>query len=541
MKQELHTPNTKLQKNSKPQAPRATLRQRLVFGVRCLVFLWSLVSGVWNSSANAAQKNILVIIADDYGADASILYNSTNHGAVLPPTPNIASLASSGVVFANGYANPVCSPTRACFITGRHSFRTGVGDAITAGSPQLSASEFTLPEALNASGLGYHLAQFGKWHLALGPNTPLTVGGWTNFAGCIPGAVSSYTNWTKTVNGTQTANYTNYATTDVVNDAVAWIQARGTNPWLAWVAFNAGHTPLHKPPTNLAPHYASLPGTQSDINNNPVNYFDAMIEAMDTEIGRLLAAVNLTNTHIIFLGDNGSSSGTLQPPYPGGHGKSTLYQGGIKVPMLIAGPAVASPGRTNTTLVHAVDLFATILELAGTSVSATVPTNVTIDSRSIMPALQNQTDPGRRVYAELFGDNLMNNQDGRALRDSRYKLIRFDDGHDEFYDLQTDPHEGTNLVPTLTTEQRQYYDRLQFWLYGYSTNTGPRIESSSWMNGQFSCTLTQAASYALWRCEDLATTFWSQVTNAVATTNGSSVTLTDVSPPAGRAFYSVVK
>ena len=128
------------------------------------------------------------------------------------------------------------------------------------------------------------------------------------------------------------------------------------------------------------------------------------------------------------------------------------------------------------------------------------------------------------------------------MRDDRYKLIRFSNGVDEFYDLQTDPYEGTNLVNTLTADQRQYYNRLQFWLYGYSTNTGPRIASSSWTNGQFSCTLTQAASYALWRCDDLmTTTFWSQVTNAVSTTNGSIVTLRDISPPIGRAFYSVVK
>src|ERR1041385_2805948 len=162
-------------------------------------FFSSLALAAWSFSASAAPTNILLIIADDVGADASSLYNSTATGAKLPPTPNIASLVTNGVVFANAYANPVCSPTRACLITGRYSFRTGVGDAIAGPtSAQLSASEFTLPEAMNASGLGYHLAQFGKWHLANGPNAPLNVGGWTNFAGVIQGAVANYTNWTKT-------------------------------------------------------------------------------------------------------------------------------------------------------------------------------------------------------------------------------------------------------------------------------------------------------------------------------------------------------
>src|SRR5215216_2351332 len=90
------------------------------------------------ASASTPQ-NILLIIADDYGADSSSLYNSINTGAVLPPTPTIASLAQSGVVFRNAYANPVCSPTRACLITGRYGFRTGIGDVLAgAGSAALA-------------------------------------------------------------------------------------------------------------------------------------------------------------------------------------------------------------------------------------------------------------------------------------------------------------------------------------------------------------------------------------------------------------------
>src|SRR2546428_14172214 len=109
------------------------------------------------ATATAAPQNILLIIADDYGADSSSLFNSTNSGASLPPTPNINALARTGIVFGNAYANPVCSPTRACLITGRYSFRTGIGDAIMGPSdPSLKASEFTLPEAFAAnSGLGY--------------------------------------------------------------------------------------------------------------------------------------------------------------------------------------------------------------------------------------------------------------------------------------------------------------------------------------------------------------------------------------------------
>src|SRR5690349_13600239 len=126
-----------------------------------LIWLW------WVMSVSASTSpNILLIIADDYGADSSSLYNSTALGASLPPTPNIEALARIGVLFQNAYANPICSPTRACLMTGRHGFRTGVGDVIMgAGSPTLTAAEMTLPEALATGTAGrYQMAQFGKWH-----------------------------------------------------------------------------------------------------------------------------------------------------------------------------------------------------------------------------------------------------------------------------------------------------------------------------------------------------------------------------------------
>ncbi|TAL04034.1 MAG: sulfatase [Verrucomicrobia bacterium] len=518
----------------KPQAP--VLPRRI--GVWSLALLSMLALGIssFNFSAQASPKNILLIIADDYGADSSSLYNSTNNGASLPPTPNIVSLVSSGVVFSRAVSYPVCSPTRSCLLTGQYGFRTGIGDVIDNG-PSLTASVWTLPRSFTNAAPAYAFAQFGKWHLNLNANSPRNVGGWTNFAGSLAGAIANYTNWSKTINGTTTAGNTNYATTDLVNDATNWISARGTNAWFAWIAFNAPHTPLHFPPQNLCPSYPLSTLT------NSVRQFNAMIEAMDTEIGRLLSVVDRANTHIIFLGDNGSINSVIQPPYPASRSKNTLYEGGTHVPLIISSPLVASPNRTNATPANMVDIFPTILELAGTSVAAAVPATNKIDGQSLVPALTGTNALARYGYTEQFGTSGPTAANaGRAIFDSRYKLIAFSTGVNEFYDLQNDPYESTNLLAgTLTTEQSNYYNSLKFRLYGYSTNTGAFIASSAWTNNQFSCTLTQAASYTLWRCDDVTTAFWSQVTTAVATTNGSSVTLKDVSPPAGRAFYSVVK
>jgi arylsulfatase A-like enzyme len=506
--------------------------------------------GVWLGMALpalATPQNILLIIADDYGADSSDLYNSTNTGAILPPTPTIDSLAQSGVVFRNAYANPVCSPTRACLITGRYGFRTGIGDVVVqTGSATLSSSEFTLPEvfATNAV-LGYQLAQFGKWHLANGATSPNTIGGWPHYAGNLIGQLSNYTNWSKTVDGV-TATSTNYATTDLVNDAVTWIQGRGASPWFAWIAFNAPHTPLHLPPTNLCPHYVNLSGTASDITANPRPYFDAMIEAMDTEMARLLASVDRSKTHIIFLGDNGTVPNVLQPPYPANRGKNTLYEGGIHVPLIISGPAVVSPGRTNATPVGAVDVFATIAEMAGINLAATIPTSTAIDSRSLMPMVTNTLTLARDAYAELFGPNVTPaSSTGHSLRNAQYKLIQFSNGQQGFYDLLNDPYENANLAgASLTSIQQSNYYSLTLKLAGYqSAFAQPVIATSQYGNSQFSLGVQRATNlaYSLWRAPILDELAWSPVSDAIIVTNSPTVvTLTDKHATNSAGYYRVV-
>ena len=432
------------------------------------------------SSSPGQQRNVLLIIADDFGTDSHSLYNSAP-GAVLPPTPNINALRTTGVQFRNAYALPTCSPTRATMLTGRHPFRHGVTTAVTANDGQLMAGEFTLPRAFAAnSGLGYSLAHFGKWHLTVGPNIandPANIGGWPHYAGCLTGTLvggangtGTYTSWTKTINGvTGTTNgTTTYATTDVTNDALAWIGARGSNPWFAWVAYNAPHTPFHKPPPNLhtydttVANWASLPINSSTANQRL--HHNAAVEAMDTEIGRLLAGISPTvraNTWIIFLGDNGTTNQIIQTPFTTGHSKDSLYEGGVRVPMLISGPGIVSPNRESAALVHAVDLYSTILEMAGIDVAATQPAVKPIDSRSLMPLLLNQSEPPRAAYSEESGAAIAAADSGRTVRIGDYKLIRFNDNTERLHLISSDPDEQTNLLlGALTVPAQAAYAQL---------------------------------------------------------------------------------
>jgi arylsulfatase A-like enzyme len=484
-----------------------------------------------------AGNNVLLIIADDLGTDSQSLYNTTP-GATAP-TPNINALAASGVRFTNAYATPVCSPTRACIITGRHGFRTGVGEVVSVASGNsLPSSELTLPEVITQhSGLGIQSACFGKWHLnAGGPavvaNGPNTIGGWPHYAGCTAGGLASYTSWSKTINGV-TSTVTTYATTDVVNDAVAWITARTTanQPWFAWVAFNAPHTPFHNPPTGLH-GYGANPAT------NLLKY-RAAVEAMDTEIGRLLLSVNPATTDIIFVGDNGTPGQVIQAPYDAAHSKDTLYEGGIRVPLIIKGPSVVSGGRTSGALVHAVDLFSTILEMAGVP----LPSTVTLDSKSLKPILANQSDSRQRLHSVQF-DQATSTVGGRVLRDDRYKLIRFNTGTDQFYDLLTDPAEATNLlaggVAAMSATHQAYYYRLRFNLGAYNT-TAPAspLNHSVGANG-FSLTVPEdpAATQTMWHSVDLD--FWAPVSGATHVSNGANLIFTAPQPLPEKVFFSIL-
>jgi arylsulfatase A-like enzyme len=172
---------------------------------------------------------------------------------------------------------------------------------------------------------------------------------------------------------------------------------------------------------------------------------------MDTELGRLLAGVDRDNTVIIYLSDNGTRDNLNQEIYPQGHAKGTLGEGGVHVPMIIAGPGI--PQGDVTEMVHAADVFATIIELAG----AEVPADLEHDSVSLVPYLQDpDAGPQRELMlTELFGDVVPETLAGRAARTTEFKLIRLFTGEERLYNLRLDPTEQHDLMLSpLTSESR---------------------------------------------------------------------------------------
>jgi len=394
-----------------------------------------------------STDNVLIVVADDLGVDHVAAYGE---GTTVPATPNIDALAARGVLFRNAWAYSTCSPTRACVNTGRYAFRTGVG---TPGAT-LSAEETSLPEVLDAAGAGYAHAWIGKWHLGRMSSHP-TDAGWSHFAGLLTGRVTDYYRWTRVVNG-QSSTSTTYATTQIVDDALAWIGAT-SGPWICVVAFNAPHDPFHAPPAAL--HSQSLQGLDPTID--PFPFYQAAVEAMDSEMGRLLSSLGteLARTNVIFLGDNGTPRAVSRSPFEGDHAKGTPYEGGVGVPFVVAGPAVNSPGREVQSLVSAVDLLATCADLIGVEVR--MPWR-RLDSESFAPQLRDPTASASRqvLYAESFDNGADPLTNGYVTaRNERYKMIRRFNGAgspaEELYDLEIDPFETNDLSNGATTPVEQ--------------------------------------------------------------------------------------
>jgi len=416
------------------------------------------------------RPNLLLILADDLGVDRVRIYNED---PIAGPTPVIDALAQQGVLFRNAWASPVCSSARATLLTGKHGYRTGVTTSIGYDSAEfeLSLDETLLPEVLPPR---YRSGVFGKWHLTseatTGPLHPL-LSGFDHHAGTIDSfSVSDgdniYFDFEKMVDGVP-ETVTTYATTDNVDDALGWITEQD-QPWFCYLSFNAPHSPFHAPPSDLIS--LDLPAIAPTVN--PPLFMRAATEAMDREIGRLLQSIpssTLRRTTVVFVGDNGTAPKASTLQHQNGGAKGTVKEGGINVPLIIAGYGVTAPGSECAGLVHTTDIFATLLELSG------APAEPDIDGVSMVPYMSAPGLPSIRpfVFSERRKPNGFGPYDSVALavREERYKLTYNDppilpNGEYRMYDLHEDPFEEENILLAvlhgpLTTDEAEMFKRLE--------------------------------------------------------------------------------
>jgi arylsulfatase A-like enzyme len=418
-----------------------------------------------------------MVVLDDIGNDLIGVYGE-GPSEEQPPTPNMDALAAAGIVFENAYANPSCSPTRASLMTGLFASRTGIGSAIASTeSTHLSFKHLTIPEALRRGKSGHLSVMLGKWHLgtAFGMLDPV-LHGFDAFVGT-EGNLGDHFDYSMHISTRggfhRSFSETTYSATRTTNDAINAVQML-PEPWFLWVNYHLIHKPLHRPPQHLHSQFGPL--------LFPIEEIMAMTEAVDTELGRLLRNVDLCTTTVVVLGDNGGKGG-ITSSTPEGRGKSSLYEGGVNVPLIVAGEAIpmSQRGEVCEGLVTTADLFSTIADLAGVNPAELGPLDVPLDSVSFAPLLRNPGLGSVRDYAysETFKPNEappFDTKYKRMIRDGSYKYVRnvVDRSKDRFHDLTTAAagQDGPDLCPCPDELSPAMQDALQDLMQAMDTLAG---------------------------------------------------------------------
>ena len=405
----------------------------------------------------AEQKpNILIIVSDDQGyADAGF------QGSKQAVTPHLDALAKSGVRCTSGHVTyPVCSPSRAGLLTGRHQSRFGhennpVYDPLDA-NEGLPLTEKLLPQFLKEA--GYRTGWIGKWHLGASPSPVPWARGFDESFGFIGGG-HRFTGWQPNERqytlplirgGEIISDVPPHLTTALGEEAAGFVRRNQDKPWMLFLPFNAPHTP-HEPGAGRLEKFAH-------IQNPARRKYLAQISLLDDAIGSVTAALSETaqreRTLIFFFSDNGGpSGGPDNTPLRGT--KGTLYEGGVRVPFLVSWPAKLPAGKDFEHPVTSLDVFATALAAAGVA----MPTDKIYDGVDIVPRLAGEvnTPPHERLFWR------MNGKQSFAIREGNWKLIRTGENPPELYDLAADPGEKENLATGRPEVAARLVATLEAW------------------------------------------------------------------------------
>ncbi len=349
---------------------------KLIFIIVCGFFFCNCFA----QSTKLKQPNIVFLLVDDMGY-AECGFN----GGKEIKTPKIDQLAKDGAVLENNYVQPVCSPTRACLLTGRYPTHTGIYGVIWPGAAWgLPLNERTLPEALKAA--GYYTAITGKWHLgdfdkAYQPNARGFDYQYGHFFGNLDYFTHIRNNQLDWYRNGQTLEEAGYTTHLIAKEACKIIETSNrSKPLFLYVPFNGIHSPYQVPDNYLKP-YSNLTGNRQKLAG--------MLAAVDEAIGKIVAALDKAglreNTLIVFSSDNGA-------PPPGNNSplrdfKATVYEGGIRGAAFVNWPGRVAAGLRVTEAMHTVDWYPTLIQLAGGSIKQTLP----IDGKNVWPMITKKT------------------------------------------------------------------------------------------------------------------------------------------------------
>lgn len=447
-------------------------------------------------SSQASQQderpNVVFILIDDLGwADTEV------YGSQFYETPHINELAADGMRFEQAYAaSSVCSPSRSALMSGNHPARLNQTQWIPGRGNRsgnrllqvedrnhLPTSEVTITDALNRD--GYVTAHMGKWHLGGEGYLPEDQGFDVNVAGNENGSPPDYF-WPYKRGDYQleelakTGEEGEYLTTRLGTEAVEFIREHKDQPFFLHLSHYAVHTPLQAPDSLVQKYEAKLDTMQRPERpvmgeehghkwllqqNNPT--FAAMVETMDRTVGRVRAALQEAGiedeTIIIFTSDNGGLA-TDHPStsnYPLRAGKGWLYEGGVRIPLIVQWPGITEPGSRAQTPVFGTDLYPTILSM----VESPVPEGQGVDGTSLLPLLRQSEELSReRLYWHYPHYHGGGNTPSGAMRSGGYKLVQYFATDDvELYDLSLDLQEQHDLSITRPALTDSLLNQLKRW------------------------------------------------------------------------------
>ncbi|MBI3207867.1 MAG: sulfatase [Candidatus Solibacter usitatus] len=410
------------------------------------------------------------MVADDLGAMDLACYGSRYH-----ITTNLDSLATSGLQFTQAYAAcPVCSPTRASLLTGRYPGRLHLTDWIPgrrqwpsakllapAFAQQLPLEEITLAEMLKKE--GYVTASIGKWHLGGKGFLPVDQGFDLNYAGTERGSPPSYFPPYQ-IPGVEESFDQEYLTDNLTRRAEKFLEENREIPFFLYLPHFAVHTPLQakREKTEFYQRRAGMMKAQSEA------VYAAMLESLDEGVGRIVKKLEelqiADNTAIFFLSDNGGLRYEGSRPVavtnnaPLRAGKGHLFEGGIRIPMIVRWPGVTKRSTTCDVPVCTIDILPTVADLLKLNAPK-------CDGISIASLLRG----GKRSHRDTLYWHYphYSNQGGvpaGAVRNGQQKLIEFyEDGRLELYDLKTDPGEKRNLARRLPQAAKKLQEQLRRW------------------------------------------------------------------------------
>jgi arylsulfatase A-like enzyme len=427
-------------------------------------------SGLTSDKASARRPNIIFILADDLGWTELGCYGNT-----FNETPNLDKLAAQGTRFTDAYASaPVCSPYRAALMTGQYPARVGITDYLRPNDENhLSTDHITIAEMLKRT--GYTTGLIGKWHLTGYANHgakefPPSQHGFDEVIvsenrGIGGGSYFHPYHFNKEIEKRLPGK--EYLVDRCNLEAVEFIDRHKEGPFFLYLSHYAVHTRLVGKP-ELVAKYEKKPGAgrgNKARKNNP--HLAAQLESIDEGVGMIknkLDELGLAeNTVLIFTSDNGGED-RVTSNAPLRAGKSTLYEGGIREPLIIRWPPVVKPGSICNTPISNIDFYPTFLQLAGLKANQ----HRHIDGVSILPLFRNPKAKLTRNtlywHYPLKKPHFLGGRSSSAIRQDNFKLIEyFDNGTVELYNLADDIAEQHNLAKKLPKKAAELQKRLKSW------------------------------------------------------------------------------